>query len=92
MMRGAVKDTHSKHGVEVAEVGEQLLHGGLLGIHSKVFQEVLVESLHVAVHDHQLAVLLSCHFAEAVGLRQGQQHVSHKSQIFHSSNAAVSVS
>lgn len=82
MIRGAVTDTHSKHGAEVAEVGEQLLHRSLLGIHSKIFQHVLIERLHVAVHDHQLAVLFSCNFAEAVRVRQGQQHIGHKLQMY----------
>lgn len=61
-----VQYTHSEHGTEVAEISEQLLHRGLLGINSKVFQHVLIKCLHVAVHDHQLAILLPCNLAEAV--------------------------
>lgn len=30
--------THSEHGTEIAEISEQLLHRGLLGINSEVLQ------------------------------------------------------
>lgn len=78
MIRGTVNYTHCKHGAKVAEVGEQLLHRRLLGIHGKVFQDVLIERLHVAVHDHQLAVLLSCNFAKVVrGMSRPTIHLRH---------------
>lgn len=44
--------THSKHATEVAEICKQLLYRGLLGINSKVLQQVLIVGLHVAVHCH----------------------------------------
>lgn len=58
--------THCKHGAEVAEISEKLIHRGLLGVDSIVLQHVLVQHLHVAVHGHQLAMLLPCTLAEAV--------------------------
>lgn len=66
MGQSTVQYTHRKHGPEVAEVSEQLLHRGLLRIHGEVLQHVLIQRLHIVVHDHQLAVLLPCNFAEAV--------------------------
>lgn len=44
--------THSEHGTKVAEISEQLLHRRLLGINCKVLQHVLIQRLHIAVHDH----------------------------------------
>ena len=58
--------THREHGPEVAEVGEELLDGRLLGFDGEVLQHVLVERGHVAVHDDQLLVVLPCLLGEAV--------------------------
>lgn len=58
--------THGEHGTEVAEISEQLLHRGLLGIDGKVLKHILIQRLHIAVHYHQLAILLPCDLAEAV--------------------------
>lgn len=64
--QSTVQCTYSEHGTEVAEISEQLLHRGLLWINREVLQYILIQSLHVAVHDYQLAILLTCNFAEAV--------------------------
>lgn len=71
MVRSALQRTHREHGTKVAEVGEQLLHRGLLGINSKEFQHLLIQCFHVAVHDHQRAILLPCDLAKAVRVSQG---------------------
>lgn len=60
------RNTHSEHGTEVAEISEQLVHRGLLGINGEVLEHVLIERLHVAVHYHQLAILFPGNLAEAV--------------------------
>lgn len=50
---------YHEHGSEVAEVSEEFLHRGLLGVDGKILQHVEIESHHVAIHDHQLLVLIS---------------------------------
>lgn len=79
MSRCAAQDTHGEHRAEVAEISEQFLHRGLLGIDRKVLQHVLIQRLHVAVHDHQLAVLLPCNLAEAV--RERSRSIARRSHI-----------
>lgn len=64
--QSAAQYTHSEHGTEVAEISEQLLHRGLLGINGKVLQHVVIQRLHVAVHYHQLVILLPGNLSEAV--------------------------
>lgn len=76
--KSTVQYTHSKHGAEVAEISKQLLHRGLLGIDRKVLQHVVIQRLHIAVHYHQLVILLPCNLAEAVRVcGQGHQHIYH---------------
>lgn len=58
--------THHEHGAEVAEISEQLLHGGLLWINGEELEQILIQRSHIAVHYHQLAVLLPRRFTEAV--------------------------
>lgn len=59
--------THQKEEAEVGQVSEEVLHAEDLRVEGKITTRVLVELLHVLVHDGQLLVLLPRMLAEAVG-------------------------
>lgn len=63
------KRAYHEHGAEVAHVGEELLHGRLLGVDGEVLQHVLVQGAHAVVHDQQLLVLLTGQQGKAVSGR-----------------------
>ena len=50
--------TYRKHGPEVAEVGEDLIHRRLLGVDGEELDHAAVQGGHVGVSDHQLLLLL----------------------------------
>lgn len=65
---------YHEHGSEVAEVSEEFLHGGLLGVDGEILQHVEVKGHHITVHDHQLLVLIPSLRRETVrNHRQGQE-------------------
>lgn len=65
------KDKHEayhKHGSEVAQVCEELIHRRLLGVDGEILQHVVEQRVHVAVHDVQFMVLFLRLSEEAVRL------------------------
>ena len=64
--------THDEHGAEVAEVIEELLHRGLLGVDGEELHHALVLGVHVPLQNNQLGVLLPCVRGKAVIPGQGR--------------------